>query len=215
VKICGVTREQDAVLAVSLGADMIGLNFYPPSPRSLTLEQARAIRCAAGKNCEVVGVFVNASRAYIKERLRELRLDYLQFHGDEDEQALAGWPVRVIRALRLGITASAGYQAQRPQGSPEGRLSALIESCTADYVLLDTYHPQLFGGTGRARPLRELDGTDLRRVFLSGGLSPANVALAAAFHPFAVDVASGVEAAPGIKDAAKLRSFIANAKSAG
>ncbi len=199
VKICGVTREEDAELAIGLGADMIGLNFYPPSPRSLTLERARSIRLVIGNRCAVAGVFVNAARSYIDERLGELRLDYLQFHGDEDDDALSGWPVKVIRAVRQ-----------------KGAISAdAIERCKADYVLLDTWHPQLFGGTGRARSLEGLDRLSLGRVILSGGLSLENVAQAAALHPYAVDVASGVESAPGIKDPAKLRSFILNAKSAG
>ncbi len=199
IKICGVTREEDAELAISLGADLIGLNFYPPSPRSLTLEQAHSIRRLIGNRCEVAGVFVNAARSYIDERLCELRLDYLQFHGDEDDDALSGWPVKVIRAVRQ-----------------QGAVSAdTIERCRADYVLLDTWHPQLFGGTGQARPLKGLDRLSLGRVFLSGGLTSENVAQAAALRPYAVDVASGVESAPGIKDSAKLRSFILNAKSAG
>jgi len=199
VKICGVTREEDAELAVSLGADLIGLNFYPPSPRSLTLEQARSVRVVIGNRCAVAGVFVNAARSYVAQRLRELRLDYLQFHGDEDDDALSGWPVRVIRAVRQ-----------------KGAISAdAIERCRADYVLLDTWHPQLFGGTGQARALAGLEQLALGRVILSGGLHPENVAQAAALRPYGVDVASGVEAAPGIKDAAKLRSFILNAKSAG
>ena len=199
VKICGVTREEDAELALGFGADMIGLNLYPPSPRSLTLEQARGIRRVIGNRCQVVGVFVNAARSYIDQRMGELRLDYLQFHGDEDDEALAGWPVRVIRAIRQ-----------------KGAVSAdAIERCKTDYVLLDTWHPQLFGGTGRTRSLEGLGGLALGRVILSGGLSPENVAQAAALRPYAVDVASGIESAPGIKDPAKLRSFILNAKSAG
>jgi len=199
VKICGVTRAEDAELAIACGADMIGLNFYPPSPRSLTLEQACSLRLVIGNRCEVAGIFVNAARSYIDHRLSELRLDYLQFHGDEDDDALSGWPVKVIRAVRQKGAASA----------------EAIERCKADYVLLDTWHPQLFGGTGRARSLEGLGGLTLGRVILSGGLSPENVAQAAALHPYAVDVASGIESAPGIKDPAKLRSFILNAKSAG
>ena len=199
VKICGVTREEDAELAIAIGADMIGLNFYPPSPRSLTLEQARGLRLVIGNRCEVVGVFVNAARGYIDQRLGELRLDYLQFHGDEDNDALSGWPVKVIRAMRQ-----------------KGAVPAdAIERCKADYVLLDTWHPQLFGGTGRTRSLEGLGGLALDRVILSGGLSPENVAQAATLRPYAVDIASGIESAPGIKDPAKLRSFILNAKSAG
>jgi phosphoribosylanthranilate isomerase len=199
VKICGITRVQDAELAISFGADLIGLNFYPASPRSLTLERARSIRLAIGNRCEVVGVFVKAARSYIDERMRELKLDYLQFHGDEDDDALCGWPLKVIRALRLDRMVSADE----------------IERCKADYVLLDTWHPLLFGGTGRPRSLDGLDGLVLGRVILSGGLNPENVARAAGLRPYAVDVASGIEAAPGIKDPAKLRSFILNAKHAG
>jgi phosphoribosylanthranilate isomerase len=197
VKICGITSVEDAELALAFGADMIGLNFYAPSPRSLTLERARVIRGAIGGRCEVAGVFVNASRDYIAERLRELRLGALQFHGDESDGDLAGWPVKVIRALRL----------------KSGLPLAAIADCKADYVLLDTFHPGLFGGTGVARPLGGLEKIDLARAFISGGLTPDNVAEAAALKPYAVDVASGVESAPGVKDRAKLRSFIANAKS--
>lgn len=196
VKICGVTRLEDAELAASLGAEMVGLNFYPPSPRCLTIERAVEIARAIRGRVRLVGVFVNAERAYIKERLETLALDLLQFHGDEDDAALEGWPVAVIRALRL---------------APGAGMPAL-EAVKADYVLIDTFHPQLFGGTGRTRPLEALRGMDLRRVFISGGLGPDNVAEAAALLPYAVDVASGVEAAAGVKDADKLRSFIANAK---
>ncbi len=198
VKICGVTRVADAECAITLGADIIGLNFYPPSPRALSLERARELRAAIGDRCQVAGVFVNAERGYIAERLDALRLDWLQFHGDEPDDALRGWPVKVIRALRLRAAAT----------------PAALARGSADYVLVDTFHPGLFGGTGQAQPLSGLEDTDLSRVFLSGGLTADNVAAAVALAPFGVDVASGVESAPGIKDAGKLRSFIANAKSA-
>jgi phosphoribosylanthranilate isomerase len=101
IKICGITRVEDAACAVALGADVIGLNFYPPSPRAITLNRAHEIRDFVGARCEVAGVFVNADRAYIEEHLEALKLDLLQFHGDEDDAALRGWPVKVIRALRL------------------------------------------------------------------------------------------------------------------
>ena len=198
VKICGITRVEDAEAAIASGADLIGLNFYPPSPRSVTLAQARALRDAIADRCEVVGVFVNAGRKYIEERIRELKFDYLQFHGDEDDDAVAGWPVKVIRAIRPRQSASLD----------------MIERCKADYVLLDSWHPYLFGGTGEARSLENLRGLPLERVILSGGLIPETVAEAAMLQPYAVDVASGVESAPGIKNPVKLRSFILNAKSA-
>ena len=196
VKICGVTRPEDAELAVALGAEMIGLNFHPPSPRSLSLERAGEIARAIADRAMLVGVFVNAPRALVEERRLALGLGMLQFHGDEADEALAGWPIPVIRVLRLR------------GGAPVPRLDTI----RADYVMLDTFDEKLFGGTGRARPLDELSGIELTRVFLSGGLGPDNVGAAAALGPYAVDVASGIESAPGIKDAAKLRSFIANAK---
>ena len=199
IKVCGVTRREDAELAVSFGSAFIGLNFYPPSPRCLTIEQAAPIARAVKGRALLVGVFVNSDRAYVKERLESLDLDLLQFHGDEDDAALEGWPVAVIRALRLrSDTALDARQIQRVR---------------ADYVLIDTLHPRLFGGTGHARRLDTLRALDLGRVFISGGLGPDNVAEAAALKPYALDVASGVESAPGIKDPEKLRSFIVNAKS--
>jgi phosphoribosylanthranilate isomerase len=197
VKICGVTRVQDAQTAIAFGAEMIGLNFYPPSPRCLSIDHARAIRRAIGARAMVVGVFVNANRDYVEERRRELGLDMIQFHGDEDESALSGWPIKLIRAWRLRADAT----------------DPALPVTRADYILLDTFHLELYGGSGQARPLIGLERLDLSRVFISGGLTPANVGAAAALHPYAVDVASGVESAPGIKDPDKLRSFIANAKS--
>jgi phosphoribosylanthranilate isomerase len=191
VKICGVTRPQDARAAVEFGADLIGLNFHPPSPRYLDLDRARAVREAAGR-AQTVGVFVNAERSFIEERIAALRLDLIQFHGDEDDGALGGWPLPVIRALRVRA----------------GEAARAIAAARADFVLLDTFHESLYGGTGVARPLDELRGCDLSRVFISGGLTPENVRAAATLGPYAVDVASGVESAPGIKDHSKLRSFI-------
>jgi phosphoribosylanthranilate isomerase len=116
--------------------------------------------------------------------------------------------VKVIRALRLKADSSRGRISNT-------LVSSTLSGTKADYVLLDTFHPQLYGGTGEARSLDGLKGLDLARVFISGGLHPGNVAEACALRPYAVDVASGVESAPGVKDPAKLRSFIANAKSSG
>ena len=198
VKICGVTRADDADVAIEAGAELIGLNFYAPSPRYVAFDTAVRIRRRIGSRAQVVGVFVNAERAVIDTHLRELHLDMLQFHGDEDDSALAGWNVPVIRALRV-------------RG---GEAGAAISRARADYILLDTFHPSLYGGSGVARPLDDLKGLDLSRVFISGGLNATNVADAAALHPYAVDAASGVESSPGAKDHLKLRSFVANAKSA-
>ncbi len=192
-----MTRVDDALLACEFGADLIGLNFYRPSPRYLSLESARKIKQAVAGRAALVGVFVNAERDYVERMLKELALDFIQFHGDEDQSALAEWPVPTIRAYRLRSDPPAD----------------LVRRSRADYVLIDSYDPALFGGTGRALPLALLTGIDLRRTIISGGLGPDNVAAAAALNPWAVDVASGVESAPGLKDPSKLRSFIVNAKS--
>jgi phosphoribosylanthranilate isomerase len=198
VKICGVTGVEDAEAAILAGADLIGLNFYRPSPRYLDRDSARAIRRVIGRRAQVVGVFVNEARSVIDECAQDLVLDMLQFHGDEEESALSGWALPVIRALRVRT----------------GEGLAAISRIRADYVLLDTFSSALYGGSGVARPLEELKQLDLSRVFISGGLNATNVAAAAALGPYAVDAASGVESTPGIKDHLKLRSFIANAKSA-
>jgi phosphoribosylanthranilate isomerase len=196
VKICGVTSPEDARLAIACGADMIGLNFHPPSPRYVDRENALRIREAIGTRAAVVGLFVNAERDLIEECRRQFGLDLIQFHGDEDEDALTGWPIKVIRALRV-----------KAETSPSG-----YTTC-ADYRLLDAFDPNLYGGTGNRLSTAWLAGADLSRTILAGGLTAGNVAEAARLKPYAVDVASGVESAPGIKDPVKLRSFIENAKS--
>jgi phosphoribosylanthranilate isomerase len=198
VKICGVTRIEDALAAIDHGADMIGVNFYAPSPRAISLERAREIRAVIPDAHKLVGVFVNAPREMVMEHLEELRLDLLQFHGDEAQSFVEGWPVPVIRALRL---------KRGERFEPAAQSSSI-------YTLLDTFHPGLYGGTGTKRSLSELRGLDLTRAFISGGLNPDNVHEAAGLAPYAVDVASGIESAPGIKDHDKLRRFIRNAKSA-
>jgi phosphoribosylanthranilate isomerase len=198
VKVCGVTRVEDARAAIGFGAAMIGVNFYTPSPRAVSLERAREIRDAVDAPHKVVGVFVNAAREFVAECLEKVRLDVLQFHGDEPDSFLQGWPVPVIRALRL---------KHGEKFEPTAYPSSI-------YMLLDTFHPGLYGGTGAKRPLSDLRGLDLSHAFISGGLDPDNVHEAAELLPYAVDVASGVESAPGIKDHNKLRRFIRNAKSA-
>jgi phosphoribosylanthranilate isomerase len=199
VKICGITRVDDARLAASMGADFIGLNFYPGSPRYLQLEQALEICRAVRQSLPpaIVGVFVNAERDFIAERVERLQLDLIQFHGDEEESALQGWPVPTIRAIRLKRDAPVDLTVARH----------------ADFILFDSFDPARYGGTGVQIELERLTGINLERVFLSGGLTAANVAAVAAVRPYAVDVASGVERSPGVKDESKMRSFITNAKS--
>lgn len=195
VKICGITRVEDARAAIAAGADMIGLNFYAKTPRFVDVDRAREIREAVGARAVVVGVFVNAERAYIDERIRAVSLDMIQFSGDEDVATLAGWPVPsiVVRRLKVGDGSS-------------------VRSHRGDYVLYDAFDAKLFGGTGNRISLDQLRAVDLSRAFIAGGLNPDNVAEVAALEPYAVDCASGVESSSGVKDHEKLRSFINNAK---
>ncbi len=195
VKICGITRVEDARAAIAAGADMIGLNFYAKSPRYVELDRAAAIRSAIGSRATIVGVFVNAERAYIDERLQAAALGMIQFSGDEDDAALADWPVPTIVARRLKAGESSRVTPRR-----------------ADYVLFDGFDAKLRGGTGIRIALDDLRRLDLKRAFVAGGLNPDNVGEVAALKPYAVDCASGVESAPGIKDHDKIRSFVNNAK---
>ena len=202
VKICGVTNVADATAAVCSGADLIGLNFYPASPRCVDLSTALEIRRVIPAGIWCVGVFVNAEREYISQIATRLALDAVQFHGDEQAADLVGWSCTTIKAVRM-----------RPD-----RLPFNWEQYPVDYLLLDTYKPGQYGGTGEAfvwEHLSHLLARWMRRLILAGGLTPYNVAEAVrALRPWAVDVASGVESAPGRKDPEKLRAFITNAKTA-
>ena len=197
VKICGVTRADDAVASIDAGADLIGLNFFAPSPRYLSIDRARVVRDAIASCAKVVGVFVNATRDYVDERLRALSLDLLQFSGDEDDAMLIGWPVPVIAAsrVRTGDTNPIGTRG-------------------ADFILLDAFDAELYGGTGSRVSLAHLRSLDTTRAFIAGGLTPDNVAEVAALLPYGVDCASGVESSPGVKDHARVRRFVGNAKRA-
>jgi phosphoribosylanthranilate isomerase len=188
VKICGLTREEDARLAVELGARFIGLNFYPPSPRCLGVEEARKLAAAVAGRAQVVGVFVDRPAAEVAEIARRVGLDLLQFHGDEGPEALAPFGGRAIKVFR-----SAG-----------GDLAALPLAAYPEAwgFLFDIRHPSLYGGTGIAWPYRSAARlTAERRVLLAGGIGPGNARQALTESgAFGIDVCSGVERAPGIKD---------------
>ena len=201
VKICGVTSVADALAAAGAGADMIGLMFYDGSPRHVTLAQAAEIARALPPFVLKVGVFVNPDEAQVMEAIAACGLNLLQFHGDEDSVFCTQFGVMSLKALRVRDSES---------------LQTLGNFHT-DAFLLDAYSKGGLGGTG------EKFNWDLavaaqkfgKPIFLAGGLTPENVADAVKqVRPFAVDVSSGVEAAPGKKDAAKVRAFIQAAKAA-
>lgn len=210
VKICGLTSVADALEAVSAGADAIGLNFYPQSPRFVSPQLAAQISRAIGSRAVRVGVFVNCPSDEIRGLAAECGLDAVQLHGDEPPsavQALAGVPV--IRALRISTDLSAA----------EHYLAACQElAAMPRMVLVDAAVPGQYGGSGqtppwemlaRRGPLYELP------LILAGGLCAENVAAAiAAVQPHGVDVASGVEETPGRKSVVRMRAFAAAARNA-
>jgi phosphoribosylanthranilate isomerase len=196
VKVCGITRREDAVLAVELGAAALGFVFWPRSPRAVSAATVHQITDGLPPFVSRVGVFVNESQAAILATATEAGLTCIQLHGDEDASAYVDMPLPVIKALPVGE----GFS-----------LSAVQDLPSRVTVLLDAHDPARRGGTGRVIEWTvAATAARLRPVILSGGLNPENVRSAtAAVHPYAVDVSSGVEAAPGIKDETKLRAFFA------
>ena len=199
VKICGITRAEDAADAVRFGADAIGLVFYPPSPRAVTIEQAKAIVHGLPPFVTLVGLFVNERREVIKSSIRELPIDLLQFHGDESADACAGYTRPWIKAIRM------------QQGID---LIAMEKHyAKASGLLLDSYQAGVPGGTGEHFDWSRIPRSLASRIILAGGLDAQNVTRAIQqVHPYAVDVSGGVERSKGIKDAAKIEAFIAGVK---
>jgi phosphoribosylanthranilate isomerase len=222
VKICGITNLEDALVAAEAGADYLGFIFYPPSPRAIDKATAKSIISNLRQIFEcppvMVGVFVNETAVTIAHTLDECGLDLAQLSGEE-LPALAGNPGsplygRAYKAIRPASAAKAEAEAERyavvqpPTPSPQPPIPAL---------LVDAYHPTLHGGTGVAVEwgiVRNLV-SHTPGIMLAGGLNLDNVGSAVThLKPFAVDVASGVEAAPSIKNHEQVRAFIVNAKKA-
>jgi phosphoribosylanthranilate isomerase len=187
---------EDARMAVESGADAIGLVFYRPSPRSIGVEQARAIISAIPPFVTVVGLFVDPATEQVESVLRGCSLGLLQFHGDEAPDFCGSFGLPYIKAARVRADADlVKYLSRYP---------------AAQGWLLDAYHEDLYGGTGESFDWKLIPRDLDRPLILSGGLTPDNVGAAVRqVRPWAVDVSSGVEAARGIKDAAKIVAFIA------
>lgn len=199
IKICGITRAEDARVAAELGADAIGLVFYAPSPRSVDLARARAIIAAVPPFVSVVGLFVDPSQAEVESVLDACSLDLLQFHGNEAPDFCLRFGLPYLKAAQVRADADL-VQYLTPYRAARG-------------WLLDAYHDQLYGGTGAVFDWKLIPHDLARPVILSGGLTPDNVGAAVRqVRPWAVDVSSGVEAAKGVKDAAKIAAFIAGVK---
>ncbi len=203
VKICGITTWEDARLSIDLGVSALGFNFYPASPRAVTPADAWKIIRRLPPFVEAVGVFVNWPPVVVEALARALRLTAVQLHGAESPEEIAtlARTRRVIKAVQVGR----GF-----------RVASLARYRAADGILLDGFARGLYGGTGRtldwnlARAARRYG-----QIILAGGLAPENIAEAIRVaEPYAVDVASGVEARPGRKDHGKLRALFAAVESA-
>jgi phosphoribosylanthranilate isomerase len=200
LKICGVTSVADGLVAAEAGADMIGLMFYEGSLRHITLATAVEISRALPPFVLRVGVFVNPEAAQVTRAIAECGLNLLQFHGDEDSDFCTQFGLMSLKAIRVRDAESLKQ----------------LGHFNTDAFLLDAYAKSGLGGTGEKFNWElALEAQQFGKpIFLAGGLTPENVAAAVELvHPFAVDVSSGVESAPGKKDAAKVRAFIAAAKS--
>ncbi|MDI6901783.1 MAG: phosphoribosylanthranilate isomerase [Anaerosomatales bacterium] len=202
IKICGLTTPEDALSAVSAGADALGV-VLAASPREVSIEQASCVFARIPPFVTRVGVFVDARPAFVAEAAEVLGLHLAQFHGDESPEACAAAPVPVVKAVRVAETTDVA-----------SALEPYRDAAAA--FLLDTYVPGAPGGTGVAFDWKRAgEAPAWARTVLAGGLTPVNVADAIrTARPYAVDVSSGVEERPGHKDAHAIRAFVAAVRSA-
>lgn len=196
VKICGITRTEDALAAARLGVDAIGLVFWPGSSRHVTVEQAAGICRVLPPFVNRVGLFMNAEAGEVREVLDQVALDWLQFHGQEEQAFCQQFGRPWIKALAMG-----GEQPDRPEDYPQ-----------ADALLLDAHAPGQAGGSGQTFDWARIPALG-RPWILAGGLTPDNVAAACMqLRPDAVDVSSGVEVSPGMKSDKLMGRFIKAAR---
>ena len=199
-KICGITRKEDIKSVVNSGADAIGFVFFPPSPRNVSIDQAKNLARDVPAYVQLIGLFVNASLEQIQETLSEVPLDVLQFHGDESAEECQ----RIAKA-----TGRRWYKAI--QVKPDLDLISTIQQyqqAGASAMLLDAWHPELKGGTGHSFDWNQFPQLDIPLI-LAGGLTPDNIEDAIkTTQAFAVDVSGGVESAKGIKDQQLIEKFM-------
>ncbi len=196
VKICGFTRVEDAVFAARLGVDAIGLVFYPPSPRNITINQAVQIVNALPAFVSVVALFVDEQEAVIRNILDQVPIDCIQFHGDESPEACRMYGKRYIKAVRMQEQTEI-HEMAKSYGDADG-------------LLLDAFHPGEKGGTGNRFDWGLIPKRCELPVILAGGLDATNAKVAVEkVRPYALDVSSGVEVSKGLKDREKMAAFMA------
>jgi phosphoribosylanthranilate isomerase len=203
IKICGITRKQDAQAAAELGASAIGLVMYPPSPRAVNVDDMAAILQDVPRQLKRVALFVNPQVQAVKEVIASGLVDYLQFHGNESPAFCDSFEFPYLKAFRVGV---------------DNDLDAEVKTySSAEFILLDAFDKEAPGGTGKVfdwSKAQSLLRNNAVQLVLAGGLNPDNVSRAIKqVRPFGVDVSTGVESGPGIKDFEKMKAFIEGARS--
>jgi len=196
VKICGITNYKDAAAAVDMGADLLGFNFYPKSPRFVPPEKAREIISRLPGFIDIVGVFVNAPLEQIRETMDLCQLNWVQLHGDENPQFCSlflSLNVKTMKALRV----------------KDRNDIQQAENYFTDAILLDAFNPEKYGGTGLTFDWNII-GHIGKRIFLAGGINPDNAPEAINLGVYGIDVCSGIEAEPGKKDHKKMKKLFKN-----
>jgi len=196
VKICGITNYKDAAAAVDMGADLLGFNFYPKSPRYIAPKKAAKIINKLPAFIDIAGVFVNTSLEEIQQIIYSCQLNWIQLHGDETPefcQSLGSINVKTMKALRV----------------KEKKDIEKTDDFFTDAILLDAFHPERYGGTGLTFDWN-IVGHIGKRIFLAGGINPDNAAVAAELGVYGIDVCSGIEAEPGKKDKRLMKKLFKN-----
>jgi phosphoribosylanthranilate isomerase len=203
IKVCGITRAEDAIAASDLGADAVGLVFYPPSPRTIVIEAMADIVSGVSASVSVVALFVNPTAKEVNKVVDSGHIDLLQFHGSESEEFCCSFDIPYMKAFRVGLDADLQQ--------------AIAAYSSAELILLDSYDKTAPGGTGHMfdwSRAAAISDTSLSKLVLAGGLNPDNIVDAIAqVQPYGVDVSSGVESSPGVKDRALINKFIEGVRS--
>ena len=199
VKICGITSPEQALMVQENGADALGLVIYEKSPRYVDIEQAKKIRAVINDSTLAIALLVNPSKTLVNQVIKQVKPDYIQFHGDETAEFCHQFNFPFIRAVRMreGLDIDAEVASYNAEGG----------------FLFDAWSDDLYGGTGHSFDWGRLPVSTNYKLILAGGLNPNNVAEAIAkTNPYMVDVSGGVEVSPGVKNRSKVKAFVSEAK---